>query len=262
MITLLTDFGTADYFVPAVKGVILSINPQTQIIDLTHEIPAHDIEFGAFTLSACYQNFPDGTIHVAVVDPGVGSARRAIVVDAGKYFFVGPDNGVFGYVYAKEPQVRVFHATNEEFFRRPTSPTFHGRDVFAPLAAYLSSGLSPESVGPEIEDYVRLDLALPTVNANEIRGSVIHIDHFGNCITNLTEKELSLAQAVAGVEMTIASHRITQFGTHFAAATKRDELIAYPGSAGYWEIGLWQASAAQMLGIQRSAEVVISLLKP
>jgi S-adenosyl-L-methionine hydrolase (adenosine-forming) len=259
MITLLTDFGTADYFVPAVKGVILSLNPQAQIVDLTHEVPAHDVACGAFTLGACYHNFPAGTVHVAVVDPGVGSERRAIVAQAGGHLFVGPDNGVFSYVYARESDVRVFHATREEFFRRPASPTFHGRDVFAPLAAWLARGLSPNATGAEISDYVRLGLPEPAVSANQVQGAVIHIDRFGNCATNLTERELSLRQAADGASLLVGGRRVAQFGTHFAQAARRDELLAYLGSAGYWEVALWQDSAAGKLGLRRGAEVVLTL---
>lgn len=257
MITLLTDFGTADYFVPAVKGVILSINPQVQLVDLTHDAAAQDIAAGAFTLGASYHCFPPGTVHVAVVDPGVGSERRAVVAQAGGHLFVGPDNGIFSYVYAREASTRVFHAARTEFFRQPVSPTFHGRDVFAPLAAWLSRGLSPDTVGAEIKDYVRLPLTEPTEAAGRVLGEVIHVDRFGNCVTNLTEKELSLRRAISGVEMTLAGHPVSQFGTHFAQATARDELFAYLGSAGYWEVALWQASAADRFDVRRGAEVVM-----
>jgi len=146
MITLLTDFGTYDYFVPAVKGVILSINPYTQIIDLTHDIAPQDIASGAFTLGCCYGYFPDQTVHYAVVDPGVGSSRHPIIAATEKHFFVGPDNGIFSYVYAREDSVRVFRIEREEYFLQPVSSTFHGRDIFAPVAARLSLGIAPEEI--------------------------------------------------------------------------------------------------------------------
>jgi S-adenosylmethionine hydrolase len=261
MITLLTDFGTSDYFVPAVKGVILTLNPQAQIVDLTHDIPAQDVHAGAFTLGACWQNFPPGTIHLAVVDPGVGSARRPIVVQADQHFFVGPDNGLFGFVYARAKQVDVFHATQAEFFRPQVSTTFHGRDVFAPLAAWLSSGVHPSSFGPVIHDYVRFDLPQPQLDAHTglLTGSVIHIDRFGNCITNLTERELPLPSSILDPRSSIriGSHVVRQFGSHFVQAARRDELFAYLGSAGYWEVALWCTSAAERFGIERSAQVVI-----
>ncbi len=262
MITFLTDFGTADYFVPAVKGVILSINPQIQIIDLTHEIPAQDIAAGAFTLGACYRNFPAGTIHLAVVDPGVGSVRRAIVVQAGKHLFVGPDNGLFSYVYRREDRVRVFQIEREDLFCQPISATFHGRDMFAPIAAHLSKGLLPESVGRKVFDFVKLDLPEPTADEHgKIIGAILHIDRFGNCITNLTERELPNPQSATGnsqpPKLLFAGQQITQFGSHFEAATDKTSLFAYPGSAGFWEIALWCDSAAEKFAVKCGAEVIL-----
>src|ERR1700749_837742 len=143
IVTLLTDFGTEDYFVGAMKGALLSANPEARIVDITHEIPPHDIEAAAFTLLAAFETFPEGTVHVAVVDPGVGSARRAIVVEGAGQFFVGPDNGVFGHVYERLKRFRVFHVVEEKFFRESVSATFHGRDVFAPVAGALSRGTRP-----------------------------------------------------------------------------------------------------------------------
>jgi S-adenosylmethionine hydrolase len=259
LITLLTDFGPADYFVPAVKGVILSLNPAARVVDLTHEIPAQDIEAGAFTLGACYRNFPPGAIHLAVVDPGVGSARRAIIAAAAEQFFVGPDNGLFSYIYAREREARVFHATRAEFFRHPVSATFHGRDVFAPLAAWLSRGLSPEALGAEVRDYVRFDLPPPAVDAasGRIRGAIIHIDRFGNCITDLTARELPLERLGSAVRLLCGGHEITRLVTHFAQGRSAGELFAYPGSAGYWEIGLWRGSAAERLQARRGMEIML-----
>ncbi len=261
MITLLTDFGTADYFVPAVKGVILSINPEARLIDLTHEVPAQDIEYAAFTLGACYHNFPPQTIHLAVVDPGVGSARRPIVVEARGQFFVGPDNGIFSYIYARESPVHVFHAVQEELFRPLVSATFHGRDVFAPLAAWLSLGLSAEAVGPEIHDYVRFALPQPVVDAasGDVIGQIIHIDRFGNCITNLTARELEPNHAACSPRLKVGAHLVKRFTTHFAQADGSDELFAYLGSATYWEVAVWRGSAAERIGARRGTEVVLSL---
>jgi S-adenosyl-L-methionine hydrolase (adenosine-forming) len=255
MITLLTDFGARDYFVPAVKGVIFSLHPSANIVDLTHEIPAQDIRAGAFTLGASYQSFPAGTIHLAVVDPGVGSARRAIVVEAGKHFFVGPDNGLFSFILARETPVRVFHATQDHYFRQPVSPTFHGRDVFAPLAAWLEKGIAPEAFGAEIQDYVRFALPTPQNVSDHVLGEVIHVDHFGNCITNLTASELNLESVTATTHLRIDGREVRQFGTHFAQFTGGKTLLAYLGSAGFWEVGLWQDSAANQLQIGRGAVV-------
>lgn len=265
MITLLTDFGTADYFVPAVKGVILSINPQAQILDITHQIPAQDVAAAAFTLGACYRNFPAGTIHVAVVDPGVGSARRAIVSEVDGHVFVGPDNGIFSRVVGWGEQGKVFRIERDDLFQHPVSATFHGRDVFAPVAAHLSKGLLPKDVGREIRDPVRLEIPHPksSDDGRRLVGSVIHIDRFGNCITDFTERELSPEQVHQSsspnlpveIRMRLAGHEITQFGSHFAQA--QGELFAYLGSAGYWELALWCDSAAEQLAVSRGAEVIL-----
>src|SRR5438045_5263486 len=157
IITLLTDFGTHDYFVGAMKAVILSINPEVQIVDITHEIPPQDIEAAAFNLLATYKDFPAGTIHVAVVDPGVGSMRKPILIECGEQLFVGPDNGIFSWICEREGTSRAIHLTNEAFFRHPVSKTFHGRDIFAPVAAALSTGAAMTELGEKLSEYVRLD---------------------------------------------------------------------------------------------------------
>src|SRR6266850_4082258 len=166
IITLLTDFGSQDYFVGAMKGAILSVNPAAQIVDITHEIPPQDIEVGAFNLLAVYQDFPAGTIHLAVVDPGVGSARKPILIECGEQFFVGPDNGIFSWICEREGGGRAIHLTNEAFFRHPVSPTFHGRDIFAPVAAALSTGVVMTEFGEKLSEYVRLDPLLPAVRSD------------------------------------------------------------------------------------------------
>lgn len=260
MITLLTDFGTADYFVPALKGAILTIYPLAQIIDLTHDVPPQDVAYAAFTLGACFRDFPLGTIHLAVVDPGVGSTRRPIVIVADGYRFIGPDNGIFSYVYASTTNARVFHATSEDIFRTQMSATFHGRDLFAPLAAQLDRGLDPEGVGPQLHDYKKLLISQPIRDpqTNFITGEIIHLDHFGNCITNLTAHELDPAQIPHSARISIEDVAIARFGTHFAEAENMGELLAYLGSAGYWEIGLWCDSAAARLKARRGMKIVLT----
>ena len=199
IITLTTDFGEADYYVPAMKGVIHTINPAAEVIDLTHLIPPHDIYAAAFTLMCCYKDFPRGTIHLVVVDPGVGSSRRPILVAAGDYTFVGPDNGVFSYIYQREQSARIVHLTAEHYFRPTVSNTFHGRDVFAPVAAYVSKLVDWQKMGEEISDPVRFNTPTPVVLSDKaIRGHVIHIDRFGNVITNITRNELTEARHASG----------------------------------------------------------------
>lgn len=238
-ITLLTDFGTADYFVGAMKGVILSINPKAVIADITHEIPAQDIAAGAFTLLAAYNTFPAGTIHVAVVDPGVGSRRRPIVVSAGDHFLVGPDNGLFTHIYDCEPSFQAFHITASQYFRQPTSTTFHGRDIFAPIAATLSTGVEASSLGPQISDPIRLSIPA--------RLAIIHVDRFGNLITNITRETLPECASLS-----VNGKTITAFREFFGeSAGDADEPFAIWGSAGFLEIAVNGGSAAEMLGAKR-----------
>ena len=243
MITLLTDFGTADYFVGAVKGAILSVNPAAVIVDITHEIPPQDIAAGAFTLLAAYKTFPAGTIHVAVVDPGVGSTRRPIIVSVNEQFFVGPDNGLFSYIYDREPSHKTFHVTADRFFRPSVSSTFHGRDIFAPVAAALSNGVVPEEFGPEINDQVRL----PSL---ETPLRIIHIDRFGNCVTNIT-RDLSPREIV------VKGRTISEFRQFYGDGDDQS-LFAIWGSAGFLEISVNGGSAAKVLGAKRGDEVSLT----
>lgn len=206
IVTLLTDFGSADYFVAAVKGVILSGNPAAKIVDITHDIPPGDIEAAAFTLLAACSPFPPGTIHVVVVDPGVGSARRPILMRLGEQFFIGPDNGVFSYLCENWESVgasaELFHLTNAEYFRHPVSTTFHGRDVFAPVATALSNGVKPARLGTSISDLVRLAPLRPTIARDcRLQARIIHIDRFGNCVTNITRNDLTAKTIAAGATL-------------------------------------------------------------
>ena len=255
VISLLTDFGTADYFVGAVKGAILSVTPQAVIADITHEIAPQDIAAGAFTLLAAYKTFPAGTIHVAVVDPGVGSTRRAIVVSANKQFFVGPDNGLFTYIYTRESKHQVFHATAEKYFRRDPSTTFHGRDIFAPVAAALSNGVKPLAFGPRIDDAIRLPIPLePEVLKNgDIRARIIHIDHFGNCVTNLTRDLVKPNATLVINRKTIRDFR------NFYGEDSAQTPFAIWGSAAFLELSVNGSSAAKLLHASPGDTV---LLKP
>ena len=248
-ITLLTDFGTADYFVGALKGAILSVNEDARIFDLTHDIAPHDIKAAAFTLLAAYKTFPARTIHLAVVDPGVGSARLPVLVCAGDYFFIGPDSGLFSFVIERESPVRVFHLTRGEFFRQPVSATFHGRDLFAPVAGALSKGVRPEELGAEIADAVRLaPLAPKPLSDGTIEAAIIHIDRFGNCITNLTRSELTDEMIARQARLWINGTEVKSFRRFFNQSdAQAGELFALWGSAGFLEICLNRASAAQLL---------------
>jgi S-adenosylmethionine hydrolase len=257
-ITLTTDFGESDYYVPAMKGAIYSINPAAEIIDLTHQIPPHDIYSAAFTLLCCYKDFPRMTIHTVVVDPGVGSSRRPILVMTDGYNFIGPDNGVFSYIYQREQVNRVVHLQAEHYFRAPVSNTFHGRDIFAPCAAYVSKLVDWKMMGEEITDPVRFNTPTPIVTSEKhIRGTIIHVDHFGNLITNVTENELSQERArLASVR--VGKHAAARVLTHYAEA-QQGELFAYFGSAGFLELAVARQSAARMTEGRRGIEVEIIL---
>ena len=180
LITLTTDFGAKDWFVGTMKGVVLSINPRARIVDITHEIPPGDVRAGAFALAASYSYFPKGTVHLAVVDPGVGGPRRAIAVQTAKYCFVGPDNGVLSFALARERITSVQRLENADFCLRPISRTFHGRDVFAPVAAHLSRRVPIRRLGPSQPGILRLPWPTPRVGRNRIDGEVVYIDRFGS----------------------------------------------------------------------------------
>ena len=259
LITLLTDFGTADYFVGAMKGVILSINPDAQIVDLTHEIPPQDIHAAAFTLLAAYKDFPTKTIHVAVVDPGVGSARRPILVSGAGQFFVGPDNGLFSYVLEREAQTSVIHIQSQKYFRQPLSTTFHGRDVFAPVAAALGRGIEPSEFGEEITDYVRLESLAPVRSGdNTIEARIIHIDRFGNCVTNITNEYLTEKMIARGARLIINGKEITSFRRFFAEESDGpNRIFAIWGSAGFLELAAPSASAARALEVRVGQTVLV-----
>ena len=255
-IALLTDFGTKDYFVGAMKGAILDVNPRARIIDITHDVPPHDVEAGAFTLLAAHNTFPKKTIHLAVVDPGVGSERRPILVESRDYFFIGPDNGLFSYICERESQsLRVFHLTDDKYFRHPLSRTFHGRDLFAPVAGALSNGVEPARFGPEIKDYVRLaPIAVRQLSEGALEAIVIHIDRFGNCVTSITREDLTEEMIRAGARLEINGHEIQTFRQFFADADP-NELFAVWGSAGFLEIAAFKTSAARLLDIERGQSV-------
>lgn len=258
IITLLTDFGTQDYFVGAMKGVILSANPAAVIVDLTHEVPPQDIRAAAFNLLATYKDFPSGTIHLAVVDPGVGSNRRPILVECAEQTFVGPDNGLFSWICQREGHFLARNLTNEKFFKHPQSATFHGRDVFAPVAAALSRGVAPEEFGPVIDDAMVLDSLMPRVNGDgTLAAEIIHIDGFGNCITNLTAEHLT-AEINGPVRLIVNDKAVTSIRKFFSEeAGDGESLFMISGSAGFVEIAAQNSSAAAILKVRRGQTITV-----
>jgi len=260
IVTLLTDFGTEDYYVGAMKGAILTVSPDACIVDLTHQIPPHDVEAGAFVLSAASKTFPPGTIHVAVVDPGVGSARRPIIVASHRHTFVGPDNGLFTFVYERDPEARVFHLTNEDYFRSPVSATFHGRDLFAPVAGALANGVALEALGERIDDYIKLSFAAPhRLPDGTLEAAIIHIDRFGNCVTNISRRDLLDDPSSGAMRLIVNGHQINSIRDFFAAqGVAGDELFAVWGSANLLEIAVNRGSAAGVLGAARGQHVLVT----
>jgi hypothetical protein len=249
IVTFTTDFGLRDHFVGIVHGVVLNIHPETRIVDVCHSIPSFDVLDGAWTIAQSYRFFPPRSVHVVVVDPGVGSARRPILAETDEHIFIAPDNGILSLVEAREPKFTVRHITAERYFLQPVSQTFHGRDIFAPVAGWLSKGVAPSEFGPEISDYSRLPLPpVEHVAANSLRGVVLKVDKFGNLITNLSEQEApALFSAIPPkVKLLIAGQTITHVLRSYAEGGD-EEFFAIVGSSGYLEIAARQASAAERL---------------
>jgi len=259
IITLLTDFGTRDAFVGTMKGVILSINPEARIVDLSHEIEAHRIEAAAFVLKTSYAYFPEGTVHVVVVDPGVGSSRRALAVRAGGYVFVAPDNGVLAYIYRDHPTGEAFELTNRRYFLPELSATFHGRDVFAPVAAHLSRGVSVEELGRRIEVFVRGEVQEPRRRGNQIEGHIIYVDGFGNLITDIPREMVEDLLRHRPFRIVLPSVEIHRIATSYFEG-QPGEPMAVVGSAGYLEIALNLQSAAQVLGLNVGDHFTVHLV--
>jgi hypothetical protein len=260
VITLTTDFGTNDHFVGALKGVILDITPEAQIVDISHAVQAFDVLDGALAISQAYSYFPNGTVHVVVVDPGVGTARRPILASSDGYHFVAPDNGVLSMVYAREERIHVRHITSEHYFRVPVSNTFHGRDIFAPVAAYLAKQVDSHKFGDEIEDYVKFAAPRPKATGEgKMRAVVLKIDRFGNLITNVKPADApALFADSATFKIVVGSREITDIRKAYAEGAP-GEVFGILGSMGYLEIVANRGAAAQLTGAGKGSEVSIFL---
>ena len=260
VITLLTDFGASDPFVGVMKGVILGINPDAVVVDLCHSARAYDPAEAAFILSISYRYFPKGTIHVAVIDPGVGGPRRPILAMCDGHLFIGPDNGLFAPLAEKAGPLRVLAITAARYFLQPVSATFHGRDVFAPVAGHLSLGTEPSEFGEPIDDYVRLALPRQSPSGtSSITGEILHIDRFGNLVTNIASSDLQLLAAgnpVAGLLVQVADRQIPIIAYYGQVAP--GALGAVIGSADHLEIFVNQGDASRLLGLGRGSEVVVA----
>jgi S-adenosyl-L-methionine hydrolase (adenosine-forming) len=258
IITLTTDYGTNDHLVGTLKGVILKINPDAAIVDITHHVAPYDLLDGALAIGAAYAYFPPRTIHVVVVDPGVGTERRPVLVTGENQYFIAPDNGVLSLVYEREQNIIVRHANAEHYYLQPLSKTFHGRDIFAPLAAWLSKGAQTASMGEEITDFKRFAMPRPKVADGVTKGVVLRVDSFGNLITNFRSEDLPGTTLQNGeVKFQIGSHPVIRLVDTFAQG-REGEPVAYVGSSGYIEIAVNKSNAARTLALGRGAPVVLA----
>ncbi len=272
IITLTTDFGATDGFVGVLKGVILGINPSATIVDITHEVPPQNIQAGAFTFGTAHRYFPADTIHVVVVDPGVGTSRRPILVIGPQACYVAPDNGVLSYLFpeAKAPAApvdaftpihvslpegwRAYHLMNSHYWHHPVSSTFHGRDVFAPVAAHLSNGVAPVDMGDPVKTVAAFVIPTPVLDAGVLLGCVLHTDRYGNIITNVTTEDLPLIPN-AQVTVRIGGRKIDGLATSYQDA----DLVALIGSHGYLEVAARNGNAAKLLGVSTGGEVTVTV---
>jgi hypothetical protein len=256
IITLITDFGDESGYAGVMKGVILTINPECQIIDVTHRVSPQDIEEAAFLLNNSYSYFPAHTIHVVVVDPGVGSERKPILVETDKYWFVGPDNGVFSFVFLTKGIKRVWEITNTDYFFPEVSSTFHGRDIFAPVAGHLSLGVSSGKIGNELQKYVVLADLEPKVSEGAIKGRVVYVDRFGNLISNISKDLFGRWIADKSFEITVGKRVLHRLSPSYADEGD-DEILALFGSSRWLEISVKNGNCQKELGLKKGAEVTI-----
>jgi len=261
VITLTTDFGLAGHYVAEMKGAILSITTAPRLVDISHDIPPHDVRGAAWVLGRSFDAFPHGSIHVGVVDPGVGTTRRPILAVTSHHFFVGPDNGIFTFAFDAAPPSRVVAIAEGRRVRGPFSATFHGRDIFAPVAAHLALGARPEEFGDPVDAPVRLDIPEPVeVPGGGLRVPVVHIDHFGNVILNLTRgrsEERFGPVAGAGLRARTDSADIDLMVTTYADGAGRGAVLLF-NSSGYLEIGADRRRADHLLGLELGDSVIVT----
>jgi S-adenosylmethionine hydrolase len=258
IITLLTDFGSKDHYVASMKGVILNINPQCTLVDITHEVRPHDIQEGAFILSNTYSYFPKGTIHLSVVDPGVGGTRKPILLVTQNYYFIGPDNGLFTFVEQREKLKQVVVLTKQKYFLPKISMTFHGRDIFAPVAAHLSLGIKPTAFGYEINSLEKIKFQKAIIREGKLLGEIFHVDTFGNLVSNIDKEKLF--RFIKGRPFVIRAGRIIIHSLKKGYGEgKKGEKIALIGSGGFLEISVREGNAQKILGVKRGDNIEIKL---
>ena len=257
VVALLSDFGIRDHYVGAMKGVILGICPDATLVDISHDIPAHDVLTAGLELAATYRYFPAGSVFLVVVDPGVGSARRGVAVDTGDYRFVAPDNGVLTAVLNETPPRRVVELTERRYARPTVSRTFEGRDRFAPAAAWLAKGVQLSALGRLVSDYRLLDIPSPVADEGRIAGEVLLVDRFGNLATNIDRKAFERLAQSGTIQIEAGAHGIGRLVETYADI-EGDEVCALFGSTDHLEFAANSTSAAERLGLDRGAPVTVS----
>lgn len=257
IIALLTDFGARDHYVGAMKGVVLGICPEAALVDISHDVPAHDVLTAGLELAAAYRYFPAGTVFLAVVDPGVGSARRGLAAEAGDYRFVAPDNGVLTAVFQDTAPKRVVELTERRYARPTVSRTFEGRDRFAPGAAWLAKGIQLTALGRPLGDYHRIDVPAPEAEDGRLAGEVLRVDKFGNLVTNIDRKAFEALCRRGAIRIEAGAESIGRLVETYADIGP-DEVCALIGSTDHLEIAANSSSAAARLALARGARVVVS----
>ena len=256
VLALLTDFGTRDHYAGTMKGVALGICPDATIVDISHDVPAHDVMAGALELVASYKYFPVGTVFIVVIDPGVGSARRGLAVDTGDYRFVAPDNGVLTAVLRESPAKKIVELTERRYARPTVSRTFEGRDRFAPAAAWLAKGIQLSALGRPVQQIQMLDIPVPQVVEDEIGGVVLRVDRFGNLVTNVDRRTIERFAQGGALTIQAGEHRIERLVATYAELPAGGVGALY-GSTDHLEIAAPSGSAAAALSLDRGARIVV-----
>ncbi len=259
LITLLSDFGLRDSYVAEMKAVILSICPGVTIIDISHEVDKYDVRMGAYTLARAAPFFPEETIHIAVVDPGVGTERRPIIVESRCSFYVGPDNGLLMLSAVKEGVIHVYEVTNRRYMLKTVSKAFHGRDIFCPAAAHLARGVKPSEFGPEIVNPLVPTFAQPSVRDQELRGEVVHVDGFGNIVTNIAEEHLKAMGVREGEQLSfvLKDYEVSVRLCSAYGNVSVNNPLAVIGSGGFLEVAVNRGNAAQKYDVKSGDKIVI-----
>lgn len=259
IITITTDFGLQDHYVSAMKAVILGIVPNSRLIDISHQIPPQDIMAGAYVVRNAAMLFPPGTVHLVVVDPGVGTDRKMVALKIEDQYFVGPDNGIFSLI-GDEFSYQAIDLNNPEFWRSGPSHTFHGRDVFAPVAAHIANGVPFENLGDPLKEIITYRWAVPISDKDGIQGWVVHIDRYGNLISNITEKLLNEAGSISKLKIYVGNTILDELVTTFGDVAE-GEAAAYIGSSGMLEVAINKGNAKKLLGVEKGAQLSIIVQK-